>query len=533
MIQRVVLISGKVSSGKSALARGLSEQFGFRIARTRDILLKRARKTAMPRLALQRIGDGLDRTSEGKWVLDGLLQFIQAAEEDQSLVVDSVRTANQIEKVREAFGKIVTHIHVTAPPEVLERRYFDRYHDRLDHEPSFSKVQSNRTERTIESLAAIADVVIDTNRCTEADVLVRAACHLRLLDTGRQPLVDVLVGGQYGSEGKGQIAAFLAPEYDLLIRVGGPNAGHKVFERPQPYTHHHLPSGTRRNVGAKLLLGAGAVLNVESLLREIADCQVDKDRLSIDPCAIVITPEDIENEQGLGASIGSTRQGVGFATIRRIRRDSTTAFAKDTPALKPYIRDSCAVLEQAYVDRLRIMLEGTQGTGLSLYHGHYPYVTSRDTTVSGCLAEAGIAPRRVRRTIMVCRTYPIRVESPPGGTSGPMSQEISFEEVSKRSGIDLERLLKIERTSTTNRARRVGEFDWVLLRRAALLNGPTDIALTFADYLAKVNESAMRFDQLDPATVNFVSEVERVSGASVSLLATGFGHRSVIDRRLW
>jgi adenylosuccinate synthase len=76
-------------------------------------------------------------------------------------------------------------------------------------------------------------------------------------------------------------------------------------------------------------------------------------------------------------------------------------------------------------------------------------------------------------------------------------------------------------------------MDWVLLRKAAMLNGPTDIALTYTDYLAKANERAMRFDQLALATVNFVSEVEKVRGGSVSLIATGFGHRSVIDRRLW
>ena len=179
------------------------------------------------------------------------------------------------------------------------------------------------------------------------------------------------------------------------------------------------------------------------------------------------------------------------------------------------------------------MLEGTQGTGLSLYHGDYPYVTSRDTTVAGCLAEAGIAPNRVRRVVMVCRTYPIRVESPADGTSGPMSQEITWTQVGRRSGKDPKKLRRAEMTSTTQRQRRVGEFDWDLLRRAALLNGPTDVALTFTDYLSKENADAKRFEQLDPETINFIQEVERVAAAPVSLVATGFNPRSVIDRRSW
>ena len=94
-------------------------------------------------------------------------------------------------------------------------------------------------------------------------------------------------------------------------------------------------------------------------------------------------------------------------------------------------------------------------------------------------------------------------------------------------------LERTERTSTTDRERRIGEFDWDLLRTAALLNRPTDIALTFTDYLTIKNRSAHRFEQLDPDTINFIEEIEQVSDAKVSLIGTGFSHRSIIDRRLW
>ncbi len=166
----------------------------------------------------------------------------------------------------------------------------------------------------------------------------------------------------------------------------------------------------------------------------------------------------------------------------------------------------------------RILLEGTQGTGLSLHHGDYPHVTTRDTSVSGCLADAGIAPSNVRKIIMVCRTYPIRV----GGPSGPMAHEVDMPEIHRRSGIPLEELEKNERPTTTNRPRRIAEFDWVQFRDSVQLNGPTDIALTFVDYFDVGNRRVFRFEQLSQETISFVEEIERISGRPVSLLSTNF-----------
>jgi adenylosuccinate synthase len=209
--------------------------------------------------------------------------------------------------------------------------------------------------------------------------------------------------------------------------------------------------------------------------------------------------------------------------------------AKDVEKLKPYVRSAHDIIESACQQQKRVFLEGTQGTALSLFHGFYPHVTSRDTTVAGCLAEAGISPSRVRKVVMVCRTYPIRVQDPDGEgkTSGPMSQEISLPEIERRSGIALNKLQKTETTSTTKRKRRICEFDWVLLKKAAELNAPTDIALTFVDYLSIENQAARRFEQLTQDTVRFIQEIERVAEAPVSLISTRFHHRSIIDRRAW
>ena len=114
-----------------------------------------------------------------------------------------------------------------------------------------------------------------------------------------------------------------------------------------------------------------------------------------------------------------------------------------------------------------------------------------------------------------------------------MSQEITWSEVAKRSGIPVEELEKKEITTTTHRRRRVSEFDWDLFQRAVTLNAPTDIALTFADYLTVKNREARRFEQLTPDTIRFVEELERVASAPVSLISTRFDLRSIIDRRSW
>ena len=534
MAKRIIVLSGPVASGKTTLGDTLVERYGFKLQKTRD-LIRVLQKTELERVALQRGGDVLDCKTKGRWVADALGRTLLDLPTDVTIVVDSVRIGAQVEAIRQAFGPRVTHIHLTAPHPELARRYRKRQ-KHLRELSSYDEVCANETERNVDNLKQIADVVVDTHRSTSEQVLVRVAARLGLYGRSYDRLVDVLVGGEYGSEGKGQIAAYLAPEYGVLIRVGGPNAGHTVYEEPEPFTFHQLPSGTRRNPESQLVLGPGAVISVDRLLDEIAKCEVSRERLAIDPQALIIDAEDIEGEQALVGKIGSTGQGVGAATARKILRTSATLpvqLARDEPQLKDYIKEAQLVLDDAFAAGRHMLLEGTQGTGLSLHHGHYPYVTSRDTTVSGCLSEAGISPSRVRRTLLVCRTYPIRVKSPTGGDSGPMTNEITLNEVARRSGVPLKELKSTERTSTTNRKRRIAEFDWSLFRRSASLNGPTDVVLTFVDYLCIKNRLARRFEQLEADTIQFIEELERVAAAPVSLIATGFHFRSIIDRRNW
>jgi adenylosuccinate synthase len=534
--KQIVLLSGRIVTGKSTLSSELSRRFDTKTIKTNALIEKRAGKIAAERGAMQRFGEKLDKSTKGTWLVEDLAREMEQYPEDAVIVVDAVRILNQIEAIRGAYGRRVVHIHLDANIDELSRRYEIRKKEgaKLQEFASYADLSRNKTEAGIDALAEPADVVIKTDRSTSKDVVVRAAAHLGLLAGEPERIVDVLVGGQYGSEGKGHICYHLASEYDLLVRVGGPNAGHTVFESPKPYKHYQLPSGTRTAHAARLLIGPGAVLNVEKLLREIADCEISCDRLSIDPQAMVINERDQKREQDtIVATIGSTGQGVGAATARKIMRGSDVRLARDTPQLKPYLREAREVLDRFFRERKRIFLEGTQGTGLSLHHGFYPHVTSRETSVAGCLADAGISPSRVRKVIICCRSYPIRVESPTNKTSGWMSKEISWAEVAKRSGIPVEELEEKERTTTTHRGRRVGEFDWDLFQRAVTLNAPTDVALTFVDYITVKNRKARRFEQLSAETINFVEELERVACAPVSLISTRFDSRSIIDRRAW
>lgn len=536
-VRRVILLSGPVSSGKSTLAKRLTERYGFTVVKSHDVLMTELGKDLGDRTRLQRAGTRLDKRTEGRWLSNAVARAMSEDERDMvDLVIDAVRIEQQAQGFRDAYGRRVLHVHVTASDETLKERHANRP-SKFTEPATYESVAKDPTERRARKLHRIADLVVDTDLddLEGEGALVRVAARLGLFGSS-EPLVDVIVGGQFGSEGKGQVAAYLSPEYDILVRVGGPNAGHTVWRNPDPHVFHQLPSGST-SCNAHLVIGPGAVIAPAQLIAKASRYKIDHTRLSIDPQAMVIEDEDRRREGELVRSIGSTGQGVGAATARKVlmRGADKVRLAKNVNELKPFIRESLAIFEDAYAEGRRILLEGTQGTGLSLHHGMYPHVTSRDTTVAGCLAEAGIPPRRVARVIMVCRTYPIRVESPKGKgrTSGPLHREITLEEIHRRSTIPLDELRKTETTTTTKRLRRIGEFDWTLLRRAASLNSPTDLAITFVDYLGIENRRARRFEQLRADTILFLEEVERVAGARVSLISTRFHARPIIDRRTW
>lgn len=553
-MRKILVVSGHICTGKSELGRRLQDQFGYHRIKTSDLLrgIANERGTDTSRLGLQNLGDLLDSETNHKWLLEKVLAEIASIDPETPVVVDNIRKSEQLEHFRHCHDLSVLHAHLWARREELEKRFKQKNAQRADETLSYTDADLIKNEADIAAFKLDADVRINTERNDSADTLVRVAARLGLYSPPNVRSVDVIVGGQFGSEGKGHVAAYLARDYDVLIRVGGPNAGHTVSSESGIYTYIHLPSGSR-DTDARLLLGPGMTINVEVLLKEIADCGISPDRLFIDPQAMIIEPQDIEAEKGLVESISSTGQGGGAAAARRImdRKMGAVRLARDIPVLEQYVgkapryRGSTRTqLEIAYRKGQSILLEGTQGSGLSIFHGQYPYVTSRDTNVAGCLAEAGISPSRVRRILLIVRAMPIRVGNPVGNyglTSGGLKHEVDFETIAREAGIDPSELITNEKGSRSGKPRRVGWFEWDQFRDACALNAPTDIVLTFADYISVKNRKARRFEQLDEDTIMLIEELERVAHAPVSLINTRFQRgeidgldlRTVIDRRDW
>lgn len=553
-MRRVVLLSGHLCTGKTELAQALQEEFGFTRIRSSEILRDHARKLGLPsdRSSLQKLGDEMDTQTGGAWLYQHVINLTRSEEPEKIFVIDNVRTSEQLEHFRTSTEISAIHVHLyILDKSETQARWAARQQGHSDHEPAeYPDADLMKDEQDIQQFKRDADVRVETSECDTNDTLVRVAGRLALYSDPTHPSVDVVIGAQFGSEGKGNIAAYLANEYDVLVRVGGPNAGHTVVSRSGTYVYHQLPSGAK-DTSAKILLGPGMTLDVDKLLKEVRDCDITPERLFIDPQVMIINEDDKNREDSLVDAIASTGQGGGSASARRImdRKSSTVRLAKDIDALKPYVGEgpnfrgsTVKRLEEAFRSGHSVLLEGTQGSGLSLYHGAYPHVTSRDTNVAGTLAEAGIAPSKVRRVILVVRYTPIRVGNPAsGGSSGPLKHEITFETVAKEARLDPAEVSGNEVTSTTKRNRRVGRFDWEQFRLACQLNAPTDIVLTFADYIDVDNQHAHRFEQLTQDTIMFIEELERISRSPVSLISTRFPRgeeakldiRNIIDRRGW
>jgi adenylosuccinate synthase len=293
--------------------------------------------------------------------------------------------------------------------------------------------------------------------------------------------ISVVVGGQFGSEGKGKVALELARLRGAIaaVRVGGPNSGHTAIDASgRAQVFQHLPTAALLEDVA-CVIGAGAYIDPDVLLREISDGDISPSRILVDPDAVLIRPEHCKQEQlsGLRERIGSTLSGTGAAVAARVQRQPELRFAKDEPRLRAFLRPVKPWLRSRLREGERIIIEGTQGFGLSLLHsGHYPHVTSRDTTAAAFVAEAGLSPLDVDEIALVLRTFPIRV----AGASGDLPREIDWETVTRESG-SLVHLA--ERTSVTHCLRRVARFDPGIVRRAIEVNAPSLICLNHMDYV--------------------------------------------------
>ena len=327
---------------------------------------------------------------------------------------------------------------------------------------------------------------------------------------------DVIVGLQWGDEGKGKIVDHLAQKYDYVCRfAGGHNAGHTIVADGKKYALHLVPSGVL-NKKAMNVVGNGVVLSPKDFIKELSQFDDMKGRIVISDKAHLLLPYhakiDQAREQLKGdKAIGTTGKGIGPAYGDKITRvghrvgellnpqklcnDIMNYFAINKPifdamgverpnevellaelkeykeALSPYITDTTLVLWEALDSGKRVLLEGAQGTMLDIDHGTYPYVTSSTTISAGACSGLGVAPQTIGKVVGIAKAYCTRVGN------GPFPSEDLGEEgeyIRKRGH---------EFGTTTGRPRRCGWFDAVAMKHAVRLNGVSSIALMKLDVL--------------------------------------------------
>jgi len=330
----------------------------------------------------------------------------------------------------------------------------------------------------------------------------------------------IIVGTQWGDEGKGKIVDYLTETADVVVRAqGGSNAGHTVIADGKKHVLHLMPSGILWE-GKQCIIGNGVVLDPTGLLVEIDKLAengiaVTPERLLISDAAHLNLPHhrglDAARELGLGdGAIGTTKRGIGPCYGEKIDRTGIRTSEMAHPSLlierfaekvqesnfileaagletidfeaasaelleaasrlEPYLANTPNVLHKALAENKDILFEGAQGTYLDIDHGTYPFVTSSNTTAGGACTGSGISPRAITRSIGIAKAYTTRVGAGPFVTENDDFGE-------RLHGMGR------EYGATTGRARRCGWFDGVLVGYATRVNGFDEIALTNLDGL--------------------------------------------------
>ncbi|HID60308.1 MAG TPA: adenylosuccinate synthetase, partial [Hadesarchaea archaeon] len=243
-----------------------------------------------------------------------------------------------------------------------------------------------------------------------------------------------------------------------------------------------------------------------------------ENRFGVDPNCTVVEPYHIEQDKSsehFKEKIGTTGTGCGPANVARVNR--VAKLAKDVPVLKRFLADVPKEVNDSIRKGELVLIEGSQGFALSLIHGTYPYVTSKDTAASTLAADVGVGPTKVDDVMLVFKAYVSRVGA------GPFPTEISHEKA-EEMGI-------VEFGTVTGRRRRIGTFDFDLAKRSAMINGATQITITCLDRLFKGASGAKRWEQLPSEAKEFVEKIEKETGVPVTIISTGVELDNIIDMR--
>jgi adenylosuccinate synthase len=337
------------------------------------------------------------------------------------------------------------------------------------------------------------------------------------LEENKNMTCIVIVGAFWGDEGKGKVISYLAVKdrIDLCVRTGSVNAAHTILQNDKKYALHMVPS-TFVYEKSRLLIGPGANIHIPQLFKEIEETGV-KDRIGVDAQCSIIEEKHSQADKTSAhlKGLGTTGWGVGPAQEDRVKRIGK--LARDMPELKPYLTDVALEANTAIDKGKNVLLEGTQGLMLSLFHGSYPYVTSRDTSASAVCAEAGVGPTKVTNVIVVYKSFMTRVGA------GALPGELSKEEAIKRGWFEI--------AAGTGRERRSAPFDFDLARRAAMINGATDAAVTKLDVAFPDCKNAKSYEELSSEAKEFIEKIEAATRVPVTIVGTGPSVYDIIDRR--
>ncbi len=329
----------------------------------------------------------------------------------------------------------------------------------------------------------------------------------------------IIVGGFFGDEGKGKIVAHIAQQdkAKIIARGGvGPNAGHTVEVGDKKYGVRMVPSGFVYP-SAKLMIGSGVLVDPRVFARELEMLQCG-DRTFIDSRCGIIEEEHIykdKHDAHLSKTVGSTGSGCGPANSDRVMR--TARLARDIPELAPYIIDVAQNVNDSIDAGDSVIIEGTQGFGISLYYGDYPYVTSKDTSASQMAADVGVGPTKIDDVVVVFKAFPTRVGE------GPFPTELSHDR-SLAMGIQ-------EFGTVTHRDRRIGTWDGKMASHSAMINGCTPTAITGSEHLDPAVSGVKEYSKLTPKVKEFLKQIETDTGCPVGIISTGPEQSQIIDIR--
>jgi len=329
---------------------------------------------------------------------------------------------------------------------------------------------------------------------------------------------SVVVDGFFGDCGKGKVTSHLAlrDKATIVARGGvGPNAGHTVIFRDRTYRLSQLPSGFVYE-SARLLIGPGVLVNPNTLLEEV-ELTRTSERVGVDPNCGIIEDRHIQEDKTsshLRGKIGTT--GTGCGPAQRDRASRTLKMARDIDSLSQLVCDVPGEINDALDEEKSVVLEGSQGTFISLFHGTYPYVTSKDVTASSICADVGLGPKRLDEVILVLKAYVTRVGA------GPLENELTKKEAQERG--------RFEVATVTGRERRSAPFDYQLAERAVMLNSATQLAVTALDVLYPKDRGKTRWKDLTEEGTQFIRGVEEKLNVPVTLIGTGPKTRETVDR---